>query len=71
MNVEMHDGWRVSEEEPGYMIKTIKHGKATIDILRPILTEAESVVRGKRVINSLMGLAPYCERKRGAAQTAH
>lgn len=38
MNTE---NWTPSTEHPGYMVKTLKRGNRTIQILRPILTDKE------------------------------
>lgn len=42
--------WLPSEDNPGYLVKTIKHGNCTIQVLRPILTEAERKKRETQVI---------------------
>lgn len=38
MNTE---NWTPSQDHPGYMVKTLKKGNCTIEILRPILTNEE------------------------------
>lgn len=38
MNTE---NWTPSTENPGYMVKTIKKGNCTIQLLRPILNDKE------------------------------
>jgi hypothetical protein len=40
---------------PGYRTKTIQVGNATIEIHRPILTDAERIKRENQVIDALRG----------------
>lgn len=35
------ENWTPSQDHPGYMVKAIKKGNCTIEILRPILTAEE------------------------------
>ena len=59
-NYGFSDNWKVSEEEPGYMVKTIVVGNVTCDILRPILTETERKKREKQAMRDLARIvAPY------------
>lgn len=37
--------WKEAPDRPGYRVKTIKHGNATIEVYRPILSEAEQKKR--------------------------
>ena len=41
--------WKVSEEDPGYMVKTIVVGNVTCDILRPILDPKERAKREEQL----------------------
>jgi len=36
------DNWTISTDRPGYRCKTLQHGNCTIEIYRPIVTEAEA-----------------------------
>lgn len=57
--------WKVSEEDPGYMVKTIVVGNVTCDILRPILTPEERARREAQIMDSVArGLAPYVRKER-------
>lgn len=54
MNTE---NWTPSQDHPGYMVKTLKKGNCTIEILRPILTteerarvEAQIKTRAERIL---------------------
>lgn len=49
----LRPGWRISEEDPGYMVKTVQFGAATAHILRPILTPEEFKRREKAVGDQL------------------
>ncbi len=56
--------WAPSPEHPGYLVKTIQHGKCTITLLRPELSERERTKRTehvKRVAEST--LRDYYNRK--------
>ena len=62
-NYVFSDDWKVSEEDPGYMVKTIVVGNVTCDILRPILEPEERIKREKRMMNGIARtLAPYLVR---------
>ena len=39
------DVWKEAPDRPGYRVKTIRHGNATIEIYRPILSETEQKKR--------------------------
>ena len=41
--------WVESPENPGYLVKTIKKGACTIEILRPILDDKERAKREAHV----------------------
>ena len=61
---EIISDWTESTERPGYKIKVIKHGEATVRIFRPILDEAERKKREdhlKRVAEA--ALRDYYKRK--------
>lgn len=65
MNTE---NWTPSQDHPGYMVKTLKKGNCTIEILRPILTneerakvEAQIKTRAEKVLRD------YYIRKEGKA----
>lgn len=59
-NYGFSDAWKVSEEDPGYMVKTIVVGNVTCDILRPILTEKERQKRGAEMMRDIARIvAPY------------
>lgn len=59
-NYGFSDAWRVSEEKPGYMVKTIVVGNVTCNILRPILTPEERAKREKQIMSSIARtMAPY------------
>lgn len=63
-NYGFSPAWKVSEEDPGYMVKTIVVGNVTCEILRPILEPEERVKREKQIMNSIAaGLAPYVSRR--------
>ena len=63
-NYGFSDQWKVSEEDPGYMVKTIVVGNVTCDILRPILEPEERARREKQIMSSIAaGLAPYVSRR--------
>ena len=52
--------WQVSEEDPGYMVKTIVVGNVTCDILRPILDPKERAKREKQIMDDIAKvLAPH------------
>ena len=60
MSTEIKNDWRVSEDDPGYMVKTIVVGNVTCDILRPILTPAERAKRERETARDLARIiAPY------------
>ena len=40
-DMEFSEEWVVSTEHPGYRVKKIKHGNATIEIYRPELSDTE------------------------------
>ena len=48
------DGWVTGIRE-GYRTKTIQVGNATVEIHRPILTDAERTKRENQVIDALRG----------------
>ena len=52
-NYGFSENWKVSKEDPGYMVKTIVVGNVTCDILRPILMPAERAQREKEVMQSI------------------
>ena len=59
-NYGFSDNWKVSEECPGYMIKTIVVGNVTCDIFRPILSPEERAKREKQIMSNIARtLAPY------------
>lgn len=63
-NYGFSENWKVSEEDPGYMVKTIVVGRVTVDILRPILTPEERAKREKQIMSSIARtMAPYLMRK--------
>ena len=63
-NYGFSDAWSLSEEYPGYMVKTIVVDNVTCDILRPILTEAERNKRARQAMRELARIvAPYIEDK--------
>ena len=63
-NYGFSENWKVSKEDPGYMVKTIVVGNVTCDILRPILTPEERAKREKQIMNSIARtMAPYLMRK--------
>lgn len=41
--------WTLSTEHPGYKVKVIKRGNATIEIYRPVLEERERKKREQQV----------------------
>lgn len=45
--------WKKSETDPGYLVKTVELGNCTVEILRPIMTEAERRQREKQVVTAL------------------
>lgn len=45
--------WKESETNPGYLVKTVKIDNCTVEILRPIMTEAERKKREKQVVAAL------------------
>lgn len=52
--------WQVSEEDPGYMVKTIVVGNVTCDILRPILDPKERAKREAQIMDDIAKvLAPH------------
>lgn len=52
--------WKVSEEDPGYMVKTIVVGNVTCDILRPILDPKERAKREEQLMDDIAKvLAPH------------
>lgn len=62
-NYGFSDEWKMSEEDPGYMVKTIVVGNVTCDILRPILEPEERAKREKRMMESIARtMAPYVLR---------
>ena len=64
-NYGFSDEWRVSEEDPGYMVKTIVVGNVTCDILRPILAPEERAKREKQIMQSIARtMAPYIRKER-------
>ena len=69
-NYGFSDQWKVSEEDPGYMVKTIVVGNVTCEILRPILEPEERARREKQIMNSIAtGLAPYVSRREWGSGT--
>ncbi len=55
--------WKEAPDHPGYRVKFIKHGNATIEIYRPILSEAEQKKREAYVANAASSaLASYYRR---------
>lgn len=63
-NYGFSDAWKVSEEDPAYMIKTIVVGNVTVDILRPILSPEERAKREKRMMDNIARiLAPHIMRE--------
>ena len=64
-NYGFSDAWSVSEEKPGYMVKTIVVGNATCDIFRPILTAEDRAKREKRIMQNIARtMAPYIRNER-------
>ena len=61
--------WTVSTERPGYRVKTVKHGNATIEIYRPILTKEEREKREAQVIRQMEGVL-NCYYRRRALEAA-
>ena len=60
----LKNGWVVSEEDPGYLTKTLQHGNCTIIINRPILDPAEQKKREQQLCRDLeRGLQDYYARK--------
>lgn len=60
--------WNVSEDNPGYRTKTIKHGSCTIIIQRPILTPAEQAKQEAQVKATMeRALRDYVFRKGATA----
>ena len=52
--------WKVSKEDPGYMVKTIVVGNVTCDILRPILDPKERAKREEQLMDDIAKvLAPH------------
>ena len=43
------NGWVISETDPGYATKTLRHNNCTIIINRPILSPAEQKKREEKV----------------------
>lgn len=39
--MEIISDWTESTEHPGYRVKVMKHGNATLEVYRPILNDAE------------------------------
>lgn len=59
-NYGFSDAWKVSEEYPGYMVKTIHVDRDTVNILRPILTPKEREKRARQAMKDLARiLGPY------------
>ena len=58
------NGWTVSETDPGYLTKTLKHNNCTIIVNRPILDPAEQKRREEEVCRGVeLGLRNYFKRK--------
>ena len=65
------NGWTISEKDPGYATKTLKHNNCTIIINRPILTPAEQKKREEEVARGLSyALRDYVYRKEREAAAA-
>lgn len=47
------DDWKISEEYPGYVVKTVVRNNVTCDILRPMLTPEERAKRERRIAKEL------------------
>ena len=47
------NGWVISETDPGYATKTLRHNNCTIIINRPILSPAEQKKREEKVCEGL------------------
>ncbi len=55
--------WKEDPGHPGYVVKTVQHGNATIEIYRPILSEAEQKKREAQVVAAASSaLASYYKR---------
>lgn len=70
-NYGFSDEWVPSIKRPGYMVKTIQSGNATIRIHRPILTEEEAAKRDKEILDELERLNRIYGRRRKVAQNAN
>lgn len=56
--------WVIAPDNPGYRMKTVYYGKVKIEILRPILDEAERKKREAQVVRGLEAtLRAYYRRK--------
>jgi hypothetical protein len=60
------DEWSLSEEHPGYVVKTFVVGNMTGELYRPILDPEERAKREKQIMHSVaMTLEPYLYGRKG------
>lgn len=59
---QIPEGWVPSEREPGYYVKTIQCGNATVNILRPILSPEEQAKREAELMAANDRFILACER---------
>ena len=53
MDYEYSEEWMLSEERPGYRVKTLRYKNCTINVYRPILTPDEAAKREAQVVRAL------------------
>ena len=59
-NYGFSDAWTPSEEEPGYMVKTVVYRNVTINLYAPILEPEERERRARKCLDAIAPIAaPY------------
>lgn len=66
----MESEWRVSEEKPGYRVKTVQIGPATCHIYRPIFETPEAEAKAQEQVKTDLerALSSYYTQKAREAQ---